>query len=132
LGGEISLLGFDLPATRYAPGDEIHLTLYWRADRRPTQDYKVFVHLVSGEDELVAQHDAVPADWERPTLGWGKDEIIEDRHVLSLGAATTAGEYALYVGMYDSETLKRLPILASSEQRVADDRLWIADVTISP
>ncbi|MBC7251271.1 MAG: glycosyltransferase family 39 protein, partial [Anaerolineae bacterium] len=46
LGGRLRLLGYDLEATTYHPGDTVHLTLYWLADEPVNQRYKVFTHLL--------------------------------------------------------------------------------------
>ena len=65
-------------------------------------------------------------------MGWVADEVIEDKHSLPLDQDLAAGEYALYIGLYNSETLERLSILASSEIPVVDDRLLITSVTLQP
>jgi hypothetical protein len=48
----IKLVGFSLE------GDV--LKLYWLAERRPTRDYTVFVHLVNEKGEWVAGFDGMP------------------------------------------------------------------------
>jgi hypothetical protein len=55
----------------------------------------------------VAQSDAVPANWTRPTAGWQPGEFVADAHALLLAPAPP-GEYRLVVGMYAADTGQRL------------------------
>jgi hypothetical protein len=46
-----------------------------------------------------------------PTSVWAPGEVIIDPHVVVLPADLPAGQYRLLVGMYNLETLVRLPRL---------------------
>jgi hypothetical protein len=118
LGGEIALLGYSLPDGPYRGGDVLPLTLHWRAEAQPARDSKVFVHLVDATGEIRAQRDAAPVDWTRPTSGWLAGEVVSDPQFLALPGDLPAGEYALYVGLYDAETLQRLSATAGEDGRV--------------
>jgi len=118
-GGEITLLGYSLPAGPYHGGDVLPLTLYWRAEERPVRNDKVFVHLVDASGAIRAQRDAAPVDWMRPTSGWVAGEVVSDPQPLDLPGDLPAGEYTLYVGLYDEETLQRLSADRSDDGRVA-------------
>ncbi len=74
-----------------------------------SEDLKVFVHLVSDDGRIVAQHDAVPVQWSRPTGGWVADEILVDVHPLTWQEPDFTGEAYLRVGLYNSETGVRVP-----------------------
>lgn len=117
-----TLLGYDLSPSSPQPGDTLRLTLYWRAEREMRQSYKVFAHLLDAEGRIHAQHDAVPADWTRPTTGWLPGEIVTDAHELTLDAGAPPGEYLLEVGLYEEQTGIRLPLLDSAG-RAVDERL---------
>ena len=58
---------------------------------------------------LKAQHDGVPCDATEPTWHWQTGEYILDEHSLTVPADTSPGEYLLGVGLYDADTLERLP-----------------------
>ena len=75
---------------------EVSVRLVWSSARRPTEDYKVFVHAVDDRGKLVAQSDGVPANWRRPTTSWAPDELIVDAHHLRL----PAGHVRLLIGLY--------------------------------
>jgi hypothetical protein len=109
-GQELALIGYDISA---APGA---VTLYWQAKEPVATDYTVFVHLVNGDGQIVAQMDGPPREGNYPTSWWGAGEVIVDRHVLSTGALAELppGEYNLRVGLYKLETGERLPVTLSA------------------
>jgi len=111
-----TLLGYDLSPESPRPGETLRLTLYWRAEREMRQSYKVFAHLLDAEGRIQAQHDAVPADWTRPTTGWLPGEIVTDAHELPLDANAPPGEYLLEVGLYEEQSGDRLPLLDRAGQ----------------
>ena len=82
--------------------------LVWRAEAETTIDYHVFVHLVDAGGEIVAQSDAAPANWTRPTTGWLPGEYVVDTHTLTLPATLPEGRLTLRVGLYDPDTGARL------------------------
>ncbi len=132
LGDEIAFLGYDLSPSPYAPGGPLEVTLYWQALSAPQGDYKVFVHLVGAKERIWAQHDSAPANWARPTKGWDVGEVIRDAHSLTLPEDIPPGEYLLCIGMYDANTLQRLPISAPTEALLEGDRLLLGHVAVGP
>jgi hypothetical protein len=94
------LYGFEV-AERSVSGQAQRVTLVWQALKDTGHDYKVFVHLLNSEGQLVAQSDAVPANWTRPTNDWQIGEFVTDTHTLDLGPDLPPGLYRLRAGMYD-------------------------------
>jgi len=84
------------------------LPLVWRAESSPPISYHVFVHLVDGAGNILAQSDAVPANWTRPTTGWRPGEYVTDVHTLVLPAELPGGPLTVRVGLYDPATGARL------------------------
>jgi hypothetical protein len=113
LGDGITLVGFDTP-DRASPGQVATVKLVWRARGQVNQEYKVFVHLLGADGRLVAQSDAVPAGWTRPTFGWQVGEFVTDVHTLELPPDLTPGVYRLVVGMYDIAG-QRLPVAGGGD-----------------
>lgn len=70
----------------------------------------MFVHLIDGEGNIVAQSDHQPADGLAPTSIWAPGMTVHDTHILTLPADLPPGRYRLLVGMYDAQTNQRLPI----------------------
>ncbi len=95
-GGQVRLLGYDLAPTGA-------LTLYWQPGTTLDTGYKVFVHVLGANEQILAQADTVPAGGTRPTTGWLPGEVIADAHSLPL-----AGARQLAVGLYDEVTGERL------------------------
>ena len=99
--------------TDIAPGTICSLPLVWRAERETTTAYHVFVHLADEAGNILAQSDAVPAGWARPTTGWLPGEYIVDVHSLILPSELPSDQLAFRVGLYDPDTGQRLAINGS-------------------
>ncbi len=113
LGEEIALVGFDAP-DRASPGQAVTVKLVWQARGQVNQEYKVFVHLLGADGRPVAQSDATPAGWTRPTFGWQVGEFVTDAHTLDLAPDLAPGVYRLTVGMYDIAG-QRLPVASGGD-----------------
>ncbi len=116
LGGLATIEAFQLGTRpdddrlwRARPGDALTVTLYWRALGESETSYKVFLHLVSEEGTVVAQHDSPPALGASPTTSWIRDQVVADQHTLALPPALAPGRYRLLTGLYDEATGRRLP-----------------------
>ena len=124
----IELLGYDLTdaqgrtVTAIRAGQRLNLDLYWVARQKPAHNYTVFAHLVGLAYNPVtagpvwAGHDSEPLDHGYPTQQWFVDQVIVDRHVLTVDPDAPAGEYELEVGMYLLQTMQRLRVTDSQGQ----------------
>jgi hypothetical protein len=117
LGGQIGLVGYDSStelansgSTSLETGDVLSLTLYWEALKEPQGDYKVFVHLLDETGALVAQDDAAPRGGSYPTWAWQPGDFVPDLHQVTLPDERPPGPYYWWVGMYNPDTLDRLPV----------------------
>jgi 4-amino-4-deoxy-L-arabinose transferase-like glycosyltransferase len=110
LGGQVVLLGYDLTPTVVRPADELVLTLYWQALTRLSEDYKVFVHLVSPAGRTVAQGDKEPLDGDWPTWAWEPGYPLRDSYPIRLPSELAAGSYTLQAGLYRLADGWRLPV----------------------
>jgi len=128
-GNAIELYGFDLAARTLEPGDTMQLTLYWRAEEVPQENYVAFVHLVGEEEEIITQADGVPVESRRPTRGWRAGEVLADPYSLLLPSDAPAGTYGVYVGLYEPDSSNRLPVIVDGQPQ-ADNRLLIATITV--
>jgi hypothetical protein len=130
LGDSIFLEGFRLNSESIAPGDTITVALYWRPQEEVAGDYTVFIHLLSDEGELVAQQDNVPLNGIRPTDTWLAGEELEDVFYIVTPEDLSPGKYELSIGMYDSETIVRLPIFDTDGYQLEGDRIVIGHVSV--
>lgn len=92
---------------RAQPGGGVAVELMWQINGDITADEKVFVHLVTTDGEMVAQHDARPAGEGRPTQTLSPGEVIADHHGIGL-PAQAHGLLTIRVGLYDAHTGDRL------------------------
>ena len=108
-GGTIELTAIAVPAEA-ATGAALPVELRW-ATRHPVEvDYRVFIHMVDGQGNKIAQADGQPVNWSRPASTWAVGEEIVDRHGLWLPPETLPGNYSLRVGLYHPADGVRLPL----------------------
>jgi len=68
------------------------------------------------DGSLIAQSDSPPASYARPTTTWVEGEIIHDTHTIELSPALSyLGPVTVAVGLYDSQTITRLPLAAGGD-----------------
>jgi hypothetical protein len=115
----IQLLGYSLGPGGAWPGETVSLTLHWQALSTMDTSYSVFIHLVDGEGQILAQHDAVPGQGTLPTTGWVEEEIVTDHYELGLDVDLPEDDYSLLVGLYDVSTGARLTLLPDGRDHVA-------------
>ena len=115
LGAQARLAGASLAGDCVAAEGLCAVTLLWQGLAEMPLSYRVFVHLVDGAGQIVAQADGEPAGWARPTSGWAPGEYVVDAHMLVLPAALPAGTLTLRVGLYDPQTGRRLTTAAGED-----------------
>jgi len=121
-GGQIALIGYDFNPDIYNPGDQVDVTLYWKAMNSIDINYQVFVHLLDSEGQLVAQSDKLnPGDF--PTRRWPSDKYVRDEHSFVIPYETPDGDYALSVGLWVADKGWRLPLLDTTGEQVSDNYL---------
>ncbi len=128
-GPAIQFEGFDLFPASVAPGQTLHVNLYWRALAAPAQNYRAFVHLTDGST-LWAQQDDTPA-CRLPTDIWRAGQFAAGQFRLVIAHDTPPGRYPLIIGLYRADSLQRLKITAGAGQP-GDDFLWLGDVEVVP
>jgi len=120
LQSEVALLGYDVGSTVLRPGGQIPVTLYWKAIEPPTDNYRVFVHLIRPDGGLYGQSDKLnPAGF--PTSRWPLDEYVRDEHELLITDTLPPGEYRLSVGLWNATTGQRLLAYDRSGEMLGDN-----------
>ncbi|MEM7124932.1 MAG: hypothetical protein AAF702_01310 [Chloroflexota bacterium] len=123
-GQELQLYGFDVARE----ANRVQIALYWQALQRMARSYKVFVHLIDSDTGmLIAQNDSVPRQWTYPTTWWEANEFVDDRLELTIEQATEAN-IRLLVGLYDEETITRLPARDAEGNHFPDDAAVLIDL----
>ena len=124
LANKVALIGYKVDKAELGSGEEIRLTLYWRAEGEMGSDYTVFTHLIDEEGNIWGQMDSQPVEGDYPTSFWDNGEVIEDEYILTINGDTPAGQYRLEVGMYELATKQRLPILSDNGE-MKDNRVLL-------
>ena len=112
--GRLPLADYGTPE----PGDTLHLLITFQATRPFHRDLKLFVHLLDSSGQMVAQADPLAgagADpdlpgTDYPTSRWDPGRLIVVDVPIVVPADAATGPYWVNFGLYDDETLARLPV----------------------
>ena len=126
----IALTGYTLDQRLVANGESTKLTLYWQSREKPTNNYKIFVHLVTDGDIRAAQHDSEPQNGAAPTSTWMPGQVVIDEHSLTISPDAPPGAYRLLVGLYDGNTGQRLRLLRDSGVSVQANSVTLGGIRV--
>jgi mannosyltransferase len=109
-GGMIDLVGQAQPAfpQQVVAGEPLLVQLQWRGYAPITASYAVAVQLLDSRNQVIAQHDSLPAGGARPTTGGSPAKVATTMHLL-VPFGAPPGAYRLIAALYDPETGARLP-----------------------
>ncbi len=133
-GNLLELVGYEVSDISPNAGQEIALTLFWRALQPIPDDYTVFAHIIDpASTTIYAGSDAQPAGWGRPTSGWQPGEIIEDIHLLTVNPDAPPSIYELEIGVYrqNDGQFERLR-LVTPDGGMANDYAYLSRVRVLP
>ncbi|MBK6434193.1 glycosyltransferase family 39 protein [Candidatus Amarolinea dominans] len=83
-GAELALLEAQVDDSRHAPGQPVTVTLTWRAQMVPTQDWRVSVALRHPDDgALLAEHSNAPTHGRWPTDRWRAGDAFQEIIILN-------------------------------------------------
>ncbi|HEX7594652.1 MAG TPA: glycosyltransferase family 39 protein, partial [Anaerolineae bacterium] len=103
---QAELVGYALPQKSVAPGDELPITIYWRANARIAEDFSVYIRLFDMTDQIVGRWEAFPGGGLYPTRLWQPGEIIVDNYRVPVSLdARGPGVGRIEVGLF-----RRLPL----------------------
>ena len=130
-GDKMRLIGYNLDRRVVAPGETLHLTLYWECLAKMDEDYSVFTHVLGEQDTIWAQMDSVPRRGAAPTSGWTVGQIIEDSYDLTVRQDTPPAVYDIEIGVYlpRPPDYPRLRVI-SPDGRVVDNRVLLGKVRV--
>jgi len=88
------------------------VALQWEAAARLSSDYKAAVYLVDERGRLLAQMDKVLLSKDLLTTShWPAGQVVMEYYTLLCPPATPPGQYHIEVGVYDAQSMARLPAL---------------------
>jgi hypothetical protein len=127
LGGQVALKGYEVIASP-VEGEDLKVTLYWSALTAISENYTVFVHVLDREGQLVAQQDRQPKEGLAPTSIWQEGVVVEDEYQLSIPSGSAGEQHRVQVGMYNLDTMERLPAFDADGSRLPDDVIVITEI----
>jgi hypothetical protein len=92
------------------PGGAVRIALRWWTEVPVQDSFHMFAHVVDTAGGLVSQHDAVPGSGLLPLTAWTPGERVEDRFAIRLPSDLPAGDYAIWVGLYNPDSGLRLTV----------------------
>jgi hypothetical protein len=126
-GGELRLLGYDLPVAAAQPGQALRLRLYWQALTAMDRNWSIFVHVVDDAGIIIAQRDRYPGMGALATTLLAPGRTWADDYVIPLPEAIYAPSPAqIRVGLYDLLDGARLGVAGQ-----AGDALDLAPVSVT-
>lgn len=128
LDHQLLLLGHDLGRRRFAPGEELRLTLYWNCQQPIAEELVTFTQLFDSDGTLVAAAEVPPTAGFFPTSRWQAGDVIRDRQTLRLPAALLDGDYELIVGLFKQSDQQRLTITAGRDR--GEDHVALGSISI--
>jgi hypothetical protein len=96
-----------LERTRVAQGSPVDLTYRFKVSEPPSSAYRVFVHVVDADEELMWTDDHEPPT---PTSGWKAGETIEYTRTMFVPMYPYVGNAKVIVGLYDRASNQRLKL----------------------
>jgi hypothetical protein len=118
-GGQVNLLGYDLPLPAVQPGQNFELTLYWQARQPLVTNYSALTHLVDAHKHLYAGQDNLHPG-NLPARRWEPWGFVRDAHLVRVPPGTPPGDYYLTAGLYNPATWARLPAVEGGEAAWTD------------
>jgi hypothetical protein len=123
LGNQIQFLGHQMQ-NRATEADPISLLTAWRVTAPPDGTRAIFAHLLAPDGKVVSQWDGLDV----PVEGWRTGDTLIQQVSLSMPGDVAPGTYWIQVGMYNPETMKRLPVLDHGQ--VVAERILLIDLRL--
>ena len=125
-GEELVLLGYALPgATTH--GERIAFKFGWRVAENLEERLQQFLHLLRADDQTFYTYD-------RPLLGdifpmthWASMLEAVELWEVEVSTELRPGDYHVYTGLYDLNTLERRTIL-NTDPRILDNAIYLGDI----
>lgn len=117
-GRMLALVAYDVDRLIVSPGQAIDLSLYWRMLTDTTEDYWIQVRL-SGEGRVLLEKTRRLESSGLPTSALHSDQLIEDRHTLSIPDDAATGIYGVELSLCSPVTSQCLPITQAAQEPTA-------------
>lgn len=124
-----TLYGYFLPETS-TPGESLTLKFWWQADQDVARPLTHFIHLVDSTSGDFFVFDQLPFGGRLPSDDWPKGLKAVDQWTFELPGDIPVGEYVVYMGMYETSTVIRVPVTDENGAPVQDDVINLGAITL--
>jgi hypothetical protein len=114
LGGWFAFLGYELQSGELRAGEEIVLITAWQVKGKPEPPLSIFVHLLDPQGRIAGQFDGLGANLD----GLYPGDVLLHVHRFSIAPDAPPGRYWLQLGLYNPETMTRLPLQGQETDRL--------------
>lgn len=113
-GDDVRLIGYQLESDTFYEDDWVVAKLAWQAIGTPDDDYSAFLHLIEDDGRRIGSKDLVVGTvshpWTTMTM-WQPGQVFLEEVAINIGEARQIpASPTLWIGVYDKQTLTRLPI----------------------
>ncbi len=127
----VAILGYEVDRAEAKAGEEIEVTIYWKALKPMDEDYSVFVQLLRRDGCKIAQLDTYPGMGLYPTSRWREGQVVKDSYALRVPQAISMPiECRIIAGMYDLSIRARLRAFDAQGNEL--DPLTLARIVLRP
>jgi hypothetical protein len=109
--------------------DSFSVQAEWGTGDWQPRPLTVFIHLIGEGGQLVTQLDLPLGGDDYPSALWGDNErTVATTYDVPLPESLPAGEYAILLGLYDSQTLERLAVMDANGTPQADSVVKVGTI----
>lgn len=130
LGGDLALVGYALSQDVLRPGDAFTATLYFRANKPLSEDYRLAVQVIPRYgSEAIAQADFQLGEWQYPSSAWIPGLSVRNRvHLRVPQEVATPQAYWLVARVWHES--QPVALASTDRQEVGPGSVAVADVVV--
>jgi hypothetical protein len=123
-GGQVELVAFELGAEKVYGGDDLPVTLYWRALTPPSENYSVYIKVIGRHDRPLGEVDALSGRGTHPSGRWLPGQVIVDTFRVPVEADPSGPVAArIEAGLYRYANRENLPATDAQGQAITSSIL---------
>ena len=112
---DFTLSGMAIPSA-LSLGDNLTMQFWWQITGDVGDNYTQFIHLFDDSGEFIAGYDRQPFNGRFLTSDWVAGKTFVDEWTLDFSEDLPAGSYQIRTGLYQTETVQRLPVSGDAVQ----------------
>lgn len=133
IGQVADVLGYTVLPTRVLAGESLSVTVFWQPHAHTGQPYTAFVHLLDPAHGSLAQVGRYPGHCRYPTDRWPLEQPFVDTFTLQIRPdAAAAPNATLVLGLYDLQTLQRLPTTGANAGANGEAWVQLGSIEVMP